>query len=190
MSGETSLPRIFLLASSRRALLALAALAAVSGLAMLPALSTMAHHGGTLFEFESAGSVSVSQTILAGWGEAGKGAMWWQLALDLPFIAGYSFLLAGGCAAIVTRARGAGRPRLARAGVLIAWFGPIAGAADLAQNVALALVLAGSKSQPWPRISALAGYVTTTLALLAALFAIAGYLATRGAGTGLRPERP
>ena len=184
------MPSIFLLASARRSLLVLACLAAVSGLAMLPAMSTMARHGATLLEFESAGDVATSQAILGYWGSAGKDAMWWQLALDLPFIAGYSFLLAGGCAVVVRRAGATGRPRLARAGLVVAWFGPIAGAADLLQNLALALVLGGAKGQPWPRISAVAGTLTTVLAILAALFAVGGCLWTRGAAEKLRPERP
>jgi hypothetical protein len=191
MSGEPSrLPRIFLLASARRSLLALALLAGLSGLAMLPAMATMSRHGASLFEFESAGSVARSQAILAEWGGAGKDAMWWQLALDLPFIAGYSFLLAGACAAVVGRARSVGRPGLARMGTFVAWFGPVAGAADLLQNVALGLVLGGAKGQPWPRISAVAGTLTTVLAILAALFAAGGFLATRGARRELRPGRP
>jgi hypothetical protein len=75
-------------------------------------------------------------------------------------------------------------------GALVAWFGPIAGAADLLQNVALGLVLDGAKGQPWPQISAVAGTLTNVLVILAALFAVGGFLATRGARPELRPGRP
>jgi hypothetical protein len=175
----TSLPRIFVAAGTRRGLIGFGALALLAGAAMLPALRTMADHGASVFAFESAGSVSRSQEIVAGWGSAGKRAMWWQLALDTPFLIGYGLFLAGACAAVARRARGAGMPKLERAAALAAWFGPIAAAADFLQNIALALVLRGSASQPWPRISATAGLLTTGLAILAALFALVGAFATR-----------
>ena len=47
-------------------------------------------------------------------------------------------------------------PQLERAAIVFAWFGPLAAAADLSQNVSLALVLSGHVVQPWPRISAIA----------------------------------
>lgn len=146
---------------------------------MLPAMATMSDHGAGLFAFESAGSVARSQEILAGWGDAGRAAMWWQLALDIPFLFGYGLFLAGACAAVARRAERGGRRRLARAAAVAAWFGPIAAAADMLQNVSLALVLSGRVAQPWPRISALAGPVTTTLVAVAALFAACGALVTR-----------
>ena len=188
MTGP-SLPRLFVLAGRRRSLLALAALTAVSGAAMLPAMATMGNHGASLIAFESAGSVARSQEILGEWGDAGKTAMWWQLALDLPFLIGYGLFLAGACAAVAGRARADGRERLVRVATAVAWFGPLAAAADLLQNISLALVLGGHVAQPWPRISAVAGHLTTGLALLAAAFALYGVFATRGSAA-LRPERP
>jgi hypothetical protein len=150
---------------------------------MLPAMRTMGDHGASLIAFESAGSVSRSQEIVTEWGSAGKSAMWWQLALDTPFLIGYGLFLAGACAAVARRARATGRPRLERAAVVVVWLGPIAAAADLAQNVSLALVLSGHVAQPWPRISATGGPMTTTLAIVAALFALGGALATRRSTT-------
>lgn len=184
---EAPLPRLFAAAGTKRGLWALAALTLVSGAAMLPALWTMSDHGASVFAFESAGSVSRSQEIVAEWGSAGKTAMWWQLGLDMPFLIGYGLFLAGACAAVARRAHAAGRPRLERAAAALAWLGPIAAAADFAQNVSLALVLGGQLTQPWPRISAAAGPTTTTLALVAALFALAGVFATRVRGMGDDP---
>jgi hypothetical protein len=66
--------------------LGLGALTLLCGAAMLPAIQTMVDHGASLIAFESAGSVSRSQEIVAEWGSAGKAAMWWQLALDTPFL--------------------------------------------------------------------------------------------------------
>ena len=75
------------------------------GLAMFPAMATMADRGASVIEFEVAGGVARSQQILVEWGEAGKRAMWWQLALDTPFAVSYGLLLAGCCAAVARRAR-------------------------------------------------------------------------------------
>jgi hypothetical protein len=74
----------------------------------------------------------------------------------------------------------------------IAWFGPLAAGADLLQNLSLALILSGHETQPWPRISAVAGPVTTGLVLTAAAFAFCGALATRKQVTlsPLDPAKP
>ncbi len=173
------LPRIFIAAGTRRGLLTFAALTALAGLAMLPAIATMANHGASVLDFESAGSVARSQAILAEWGSAGKRAMWWQLAFDTPFAIGYGLLLAGACAAVARRAEATGKRGLEQAALVFAWFGPIAAAADLLQNASLAIVLAGSHSQPWPRISALAVPATLILGGSAAIFAALGAIATR-----------
>jgi hypothetical protein len=170
----------------------LAALTLASGAAMLPAMATMSDHGASLFAFESAGSAAPSREILAGWGDAGKTAMWWQLALDVPFLIGYGLFLAGACTAAARRARRCDRPRLAQLAATAAWFGPLAAAADLTQNVSLALVLSGHVAQPWPRISALAAPLVTCLCAVAALVALCTVAMTRRAASGgaLRPERP
>jgi hypothetical protein len=172
-------PRLFLAVGRKRWLWALAAVTLLAGAAMLPAMRTMTDHGASLFEFEKAGTAARSQEIVSEWGAAGKGAVWWQLAFDLPFLLGYGLFLAGACTAVARRAHETGRGRLQRAAIAFAWLGPIAAAADLAQNVSLAFILTGSVNQPWPRISAVAGYTTTYLALAAALFAALGAVATR-----------
>jgi hypothetical protein len=165
-------------------LLILAASTVLFGAAMLPAIATMADHGASVIGFESAGGVARSQQILAEWGEAGKRAMWWQLALDTPFAVSYGLLLAGCCAAVARRAEALGRTRLGQVARAFAWVGPIAATADLAQNLSLALVLAGSTSQPWPRIAAISAPTTTILAGSAAVFAAVGALATRRPSAG------
>jgi hypothetical protein len=158
----------------------------LSGAAMLPAMAAMSSHGASLFAFENAGAVGRSQGIVNEWGSAGKAAMWWQLGLDLPFLIGYGLFLAGACSAVARRARQAGRTRLERVAALVAWFGPLAAACDFLQNVSLAFVLSGHVVQPWPRISAVAGPVTTTLILTSAAFALAGALATHSPGSDSR----
>jgi hypothetical protein len=176
---KASLPRLFVAAGTNRGLWSLAGLTLLSGAAMLPEMRTMANHGASLIAFESAGSVARSREIVTEWGSAGKEAMWLQLALDTPFLIGYGLFLAGACAAVARRARASARPRLERAAAVIAWIGPIAAATDFLQNVSLAVVLTGHVAQPWPRISAIAGSLTTSLALAAALFALGGAFATR-----------
>ena len=176
---QAPLPHLFVVAGTRRALFGLGALALLCGAAMLPAMRTMGDHGASLLAFESAGSVARSQEIVTEWGWSGKTAMWWQLALDTPFLIAYGLFLAGACAAVARRAHACGRPRLERVAAAIAWFGPVAALVDFSQNVSLALVLTGHVAQPWPRISAVAGSMTTTLAAVAALFALGGALATR-----------
>jgi len=180
MRDRTGVPAFFLALSAPRRLLALAALALVSGIAMLPAMKTMDDHGHSLVAFEKAGSVERTAEILDDWGEAGKHAAWWQLALDIPFLIGYGLLAAGACAAVARRALATGKPRLLRAASILVWFGPLAAAADFAQNVSLALVLSGHVAQPWPRISALAVPTIQLLEAAALLFALVGWLATRG----------
>ena len=150
---------------------------------MLPAMRTMADHGASLIAFENAGSVDRAAEILAEWGAAGERAMWWQLAFDLPFLIGYGLFAAAACAAVARRAAAAGKPRLRRAATVFAWFGPLAAARDLLQNIALARVLAGRVEQPWPRIAAVGGSAITILVAASVLFALVGAFLTRESGT-------
>lgn len=181
MTDRAAIPAFFLALSAPRRLLALAAVTLLAGAAMLPAMRTMADHGHSVLAFESAGSAQRSAEILDDWGDAGKRAAWWQLAFDTPFLIGYGLFAAGACAAVDRRAIATGRPRLVRAVAILVWFGPLAAAADFAQNVSLALVLSGHVAQPWPRISALAAPTIAILEGAALAFALGGWLATRRA---------
>jgi hypothetical protein len=174
------LPRLFVAVSSGRRLLALAAITLASGAAMLPAIWTMADHGASLTDFESCATVARADEILDGWGDPGKTAMWWQLGLDIPFVIGFGLFFAGACAAVARRAAEASMPRLERAACFAVWLGPIAALADLVQDLSSAMILAGGVEQPWPRLSALAIGLVGPLLAATALFAAAGYLATRG----------
>ncbi len=183
------LPRLFVAASSRRRLLVLAAITLASGAAMLPAIWTMADHGASLSAFESCGTVARAEEILAAWGDPGRAAMWWQLGLDIPFVFGFGLFFAGACAAVARRAAEASMPRLERAAAIAVWLGPIAALADLVQDLSSAMILSGRVEQPWPRLSAVAIGLVGPLMAAAALFAAAGYLATRGRRRpGAEPE--
>lgn len=179
-------PRLFAAAARPRALAALAAVVVVFGLAMVPAIVTMADHGASVIEWESAGSVDRMREILNEWGEAGERAGWWQLALDIPFVLGFGLFFAGACTAVAGRARDTGRSRLQRIATLGAWLGPVAAVADLLQDVSLALVLGGHIAQPWPRIAALTGPFITACIAIAAVVALVGMLLTRS-GNASRP---
>lgn len=89
------LPSLFIAAGTRRGLQVAGAAVVLFGLAMLPAIATMAKHGASVVEFEAAGTVARSEEILREWGTAGERAMWWQLALDMSFALGYGLFLAG-----------------------------------------------------------------------------------------------
>lgn len=173
-------PRLFLAAGTRRGLLWLAALCAVAGALMLPAMATMSDHGASLTAFESCGTVARAQEILDGWGDPGKAAMWWQLGLDVPFILGFGLFFAGACAAIWRRAAAASMPRLERAALFAVWLGPLAALADLTQDLSSAAMLAGQVAQPWPRLSSVAISLVLPLLAAAAVFSLGGLLATRG----------
>jgi hypothetical protein len=105
--------------------------------------------------------------------------MWWQLALDVPFVIGFGLFIAGACASVCRRAEVRGKQRLMRAAGVIAWCGPLAASVDLLQDVALAMILAGHVAQPWPRVSALTGAPISVLAALGLSFALVGAIVTR-----------
>jgi hypothetical protein len=173
------LPRLFVAASTPRALLSLGAVVLLCGAAMLPAMSTMSDHGASIVAFEFAGSVERSREILTEWSRAGEAAAWWQLALDLPFLVTYGLFLAGACAAAARRAERTGWLRLGLIAMGLAWFGPVAATADMIQNVSLALILSGHVTQPWPAISAIGGSITATLMAIGLAFALVGFVRTR-----------
>lgn len=170
----------------RRVLVGLAALTIAAGLAMLPAMSTMTDHGASIVEFEFAGSVERSQEIVAEWGDPGKAAAWWQLALDTPFLIGYGLLLFGAATAVAARAERTGQARLCSLAAAVAWFGPVAACADMLQNASLALILAGHEAQPWPAISLLGGVVTASLMAAGIVFVLVAGLRTRATASPVR----
>lgn len=190
-ASKPGVPHFFLAFSTPRRLLVLAAIALVSGAAMLPAMRTMSDHGYSLFAFEQAGSVERSAEIVDAWGEDGKRAAWWQLAFDTPFLIGYGLFAAGACAAVARRAGQVDKPRLRRTATVVVWFGPLGAVADFLQNVSLALILSGHIASPWPQISATGGSLTSVLMGAALLFAVVGWAATRGArASGLAEGGP
>ena len=173
--------RLFASLSTGRRLWIPLGVALIAGAAMIPAMATMANHGASLTDFETPGTVERADQILTAWGGAGETAMWWQLALDVPFILGFSLFLAAACTAVARRAASASMPRLERVAHAMAWLGPLAGALDLTQDVCSVVMLSGHVAQPWPRLSTIAISFVAPLAALAGLFALGGYLATRRA---------
>jgi hypothetical protein len=183
-------PRLFIAVGTRRVLLSLAGLCALAGAAMLPAMATMSDHGASLTAFENCGTVARAQEILDGWGDSGKAAMWWQLALDIPFVFGFGLFFAGACAAVWRRAAAASMPRLERAALFAVWLGPLAALADMTQDLSATVMLAGQVTQPWPRLSSVAISLVLPLLGAAAVFSLGGYLATRGRATADLGDQP
>jgi hypothetical protein len=146
--------------SSRRGIAVLAVITVVGFFGQFPVTQTMKDHGASIIDFEYAGTTAKAETILAGYGDEGKQAAWWQLAIDVPFLIAYGLLIAGCCLAAAERLANVGRQGLARLLRWTAWCGPVAAACDMTQNVALAFELEGQTGQPAPRFSEVFGYLT------------------------------
>jgi hypothetical protein len=174
------LPALFDRPHRGRLLAALAVATLLVGATALPALGTLSDRGAGIIEFELAASSSHAEEIVSEWGEEGRDAATESLILDYPYLVLYGLLLAGACSAVSARADRAGKPRLARAGVLFAWGGLGAAAADALENVGLLVVAAGHTDQPWPGLAAAFAVAKFALSISAGVYAVLGWALTRG----------
>jgi hypothetical protein len=121
------------------AVVALALLAA-----MRPAEQRMQDTGGPgIVTFELTGGQDRADEILAEWGEKGRDAARESLWIDFGFLAAYGALLTLALAATRDLARERGWRRLTAIGLVVVWFGALAAAFDLLENVCLLLTLDG-----------------------------------------------
>jgi hypothetical protein len=157
--------------------IALGIIVLVSSLAIGAPATTMARHGVSVEELQSAGTPAKAERAHDDLGDDGRRAAWWFLALELPFMAGYGLLLCAGCAFAARRLAAAGAERLARMACLAVPFGLLAAACDLIQNAGVAAVLLDHTAQPAPRIAQLFGYLTWALGISAGFVFAAGWLA-------------
>jgi hypothetical protein len=97
----------------------LAALAAIFGLAQLPALHTMGSHGAGIFDFELVRTASRAREITSELGTAGRSAARTSLWLDYGFLITLFAFLAFACIAVSDRARAVGHLRWAAFGVAL-----------------------------------------------------------------------
>jgi hypothetical protein len=155
--------------------------------AMSPMEDRMQANGPGMVPFELSGGQQRADEILAEWGEDGRDAAREQLWIDYGFMLAYgAFLgLAGVAVRDLCRRRGLGR--LAAAGGIALWLGPLAAAFDALENVCLLLTV-GGHGAPFPSLATI--FATCKFALLAGAIAyllvgLAAVLGRRG-----REQRP
>jgi len=144
--------------------------------------------GESIIDFELAGSVERTEEILATWRAEGvlDDAKAIQI-FDLIYPLIYAAALAGGCIAAAGAWQRAGRPRLAAAGIAMAWVAFAAAGFDYVENLGLGISLWGDPASPWPQLAfgaAVLKFAAIYSALLYALAGIVGALMARGR-TGL-----
>jgi hypothetical protein len=149
----------------------------VAGLALLitllAAVASPLPGDATIVDFELAGSVHRADEILGIWRAAGviDDAKAIQL-FDLVYPLIYAAALAAGCVAAAGAWSKAGKPRLAAAGIAMAWVATAAAAFDYVENLGLAVSLWGEPASPWPQLSLVAGLLKFVAIALSLLFAL------------------
>ena len=140
--------------------------------------------GESIIDFELAGSVERTEEILATWRAEGvlDDAKAIQI-FDLIYPLVYAAALAGGCIAAAGAWQRAGRPRLAAAGIAMAWVAFAAAGFDYVENLGLGISLWGDPASPWPQLAfgaAVLKFAAIYSALLYALAGVVGALMARG----------
>ena len=168
--------------TSRRALM----LACLAVAALLPLVLGKVVHplhedargGESIVDFELAGSVDRANEILGTWRAEGviDDAKRIQI-FDLIYPLIYAAALAGGCLAAAGAWGGAGRVRLATAGIALAWVASAAAAFDYAENVGLDISLWDEPATPWPQIAFVAAVLKFAAIYLSLLYALSGPIA-------------
>ena len=143
--------------------------------------------GESIVDFEFAGSVDRAQEILATWRAEGviDDAKTIQI-FDLIYPLIYASAFAGLCLAAAGAWSGAGWPRLAGAGIVMAWVAFAAAGFDYVENLALGVSLWDEPAEPWPQVAFVAAVLKFTgiyVSLLYALSGLAGALIARRRAT-------
>jgi hypothetical protein len=163
-----------------------AALVGVALAAILPAaLGTVVKplhedepRGESIIDFELAGSVERTEEILATWRREGvidEAKAIQTFDLIYPLI--YAAALAGGCIAAAGAWERARRPRLAHAGIAMAWVATAAAGFDYVENLGLAISLWGHPASPWPQLAFVAAVLKFAAIYSALLYALSGVIA-------------
>ena len=131
--------------------------------------------GESIIDFELAGSVERTEEILATWRAEGvlDDAKAIQI-FDLIYPLVYAAALAGGCIAAAGAWQRAGRPRLAAAGIAMAWVAFAAAGFDYVENLGLGISLWGDPASPWPQLAFGAAVLKFAAIYSALLYALAG----------------
>ena len=141
----------------RRFLLACVAIAALLPIVLGSVVHPLHENepgGESIVDFELAGSVDRADEILAKWRDEGvvDDAKRIQL-FDLIYPLIYAAALAGGCLAAAGAWGRAGRPRLAVAGIAMAWVATAAAVFDYVENLGLGVSLWDEPATPWPQLA-------------------------------------
>jgi hypothetical protein len=149
--------------------------------AMSPMEDRMQANGPGMVPFELSGGQERADEILAEWGEDGRDAAREQLWIDYAFMLAYSTFLALAAAAVRDLCRRRGLPRLAGAGGIAIWLGPLAAAFDALENACLLLTVdeAGSAFPLLATIFAACKFALLAAAIAYLLAGIAGSLGSR-----------
>lgn len=148
----------------------------LSSMAIGVAATSMTEHGVSVGDFQFAGTSAKARLAYDELDPDGRGAAWWFLAFELPFLVGYGLLLCAGCAFASRQLAAAGAERLARIAAFAAVFGLLAAGSDLIQNAALAVNLMGHFAQPAPRIAEVFGDLTWVFGVSAGFVFVAGWV--------------
>jgi hypothetical protein len=146
--------------------------------------------GKSIVDFELAGSVEQAKEILATW--RAEGVLDDAKAIqtfDLIYPLIYAAALSGGCLAAAGAWARAGRPRVATAGVPMAWVAFGAAGFDYIENLGLGVSLWDEPATPWPQLAIVAAVLKFTATGLSLLYALSGGIAALGAGRR-RPVQP
>ena len=119
------------------------------------------------------GEVGAAQ-ILEKWSEADKRAVRLNLALDFVFIVIYVTGIALACTLAADALDAAHWPGGGGMGGIFARAVIVAGLLDVVENVAQLLMLAGSRTQPWPALASVCASLKFFLSGVAFLYALYG----------------
>jgi hypothetical protein len=137
-------------------------------LAMSPMEDRMQANGPGMVPFELSGGQERADEILAEWGEDGRAAARDQLWIDYGFMLAYGTLLALAAAAVRDRSSARGLHRVAAAGEIAIWLGPLAAGFDALENACL-LITVGGAGGLFPLLATI--FAACKFALLAAALA-------------------
>ncbi|HET7574287.1 MAG TPA: hypothetical protein VFJ99_04155 [Solirubrobacterales bacterium] len=147
--------------------------------AMSPTQDRMEENGPGIVSFELSGGQDRADEILAEWGEDGRDAAREQLWIDYGFMLAYGTLLGLAGAAVRDLCRRRDLPRLARAGNVALWLGPLAAGFDALENACLLLTLGGAGAA-FPLLATIFAATKFLLLALAIAYLIAGLAGSLG----------
>jgi hypothetical protein len=155
--------------------------------AMSPMEDRMQANGPGMVPFELSGGEQRADEILAEWGEDGRDAAREQLWIDYGFMLGYGAFLGLAGAAVRDRCRRRGLERLAAAGGIALWLGPLAAAFDALENACLLLTV-GGQGAPFPSLATVFAACKFALLVGAIAYLLVGLAAVVGRRS--REEQP